>query len=257
MVRFKLMKKNWKKFIISNFDEASVKYNQSAHLQQTFANKLAKYCTNQFIPNGPWIDLGSGTGLLANALEKEKPNQSVLRIDGSKKMLEQHRPRQNTKVFDLNYGLPPFDLAPTLIASNFALHWLEKPEDKLKEWFSILAPKGLLAISLPVKGSFPEWYQAAFKANVKCTAMQFPSHESLRNIFQEKNIQFHQLENFIQEASTVNNLLKSLVDVGGKSTPYTSLTVGEWRKIQKSWVISPKNHLRTLTWSIFIMLVRK
>ncbi len=251
------MEKNWEGLIIPNFEKASSEYNKNALLQKFFATKLAEHCSQHIIPPGLWLDLGSGTGLLANALEGKNPHQSVLRVDASIKMLKQHAPNKLTKLFDLNLGLPLFKESPKLIASNFALHWLHKPEERLKEWFAALAPGGWLAIALPVKGSFPEWYEASNKANVNCTAMTFPSHDSLTKVINKEKIQLQLLENFTQDAPKVSALLKSLVQVGAQTSPYASLTIGEWRKVTKFWSTSQNNRFPKLTWLVQILLAQK
>ena len=161
------MANNWEELVISNFGKSSCQYNNSAFLQKLYANKLVEYCSKQPIKPGLWVDLGSGTGFLADALEETNPHQEVIRVDGSQHMLQKHDSNKQTELFDLSYGLPNFKESPTLIASNFALHWLPKPHETLEEWFNALAPQGWLAIALPVKGSFPEWHEAAKNANLK------------------------------------------------------------------------------------------
>ncbi len=251
------MAREWQKLVIKNFDSASHKYDQGAFLQRLFAEKLANQCANRVIQPGLWVDLGSGTGLLANALEEKIPHQSVLRVDGSLQMLSQHPKNKPTKLYNLNCGLPHWKEAPTLIASSFALHWLTKPQERIQEWFSALAPGGWLAIALPVKGSFPEWRNAARQAKVICTAMEFPSHDSLFNAISDTNIQFQKLESFTQEAPKVTSLLKPLVEIGGQASPFPSLTISEWRKLQKSWARSNNTKALRLTWIIQIFLAQK
>ncbi len=251
------MTANWQKRIIKNFDASSYKYNKEAHLQKLFSKKLAEQCTQRLILPGLWVDLGSGTGLLANELEQRNPNQSVLRVDGSKNMLTQHLNNKSTMLFDLNFGLPRWETPPTLIASSFALHWLAEPEKKLQEWFAALAPGGLLTIVLPVEGTFPEWHNAAKRANVICTAMKFPSHNSLLNAIKKPNIRFQKLETFTQEAPKVSALLKPLVEIGGQTSPYQSLSISEWRRLQQSWMLSQKSNVPKLTWLIQMLLAQK
>ncbi len=251
------MKNDWQRFIIQNFDEASSEYNKGAVLQKFFAHKLVAEFSNREVLPGLWVDLGSGTGLLANELETINPKQTVLRIDASSNMLQKHHLNKSTKLFDLNFGLPYWHHPPTLIASSFALHWLKEPEQRLKEWFSALAPGGWLAIVLPVKGSFPEWYDAARKAKVTCTAMQFPSHKSILNVIKKENIHFQQLESFTQEAQSISSLLKPLVQIGAQASPHNSLKISEWRKLQKSWEPSKQNPVLKLTWLIQVLIAKK
>ncbi len=251
------MKTNWQNLIIKNFDEASFRYNKGATLQIPIAKLLALECSRRNIPNGLWVDLGSGTGFLANELERLNQNQTVTRIDSSAKMLEHHPSDSETILFDLNSGLPEWIAPPQLIASSFVLHWLNKPEERLKEWFTALAPGGWLAIAIPVEGSFPEWHKAANKADAPCTAMSFPSKDSILGVIKGENIQFQKIEIFTQESHSVTSLLKTFVQIGGHSSPRPSLTLTEWRKLEKAWEISHKSNLYKMTWFIQILIVQK
>ena len=251
------MKTSWQNHIIKNFDEASSRYNKEATLQMPFAKLLALECSQRTIPTGLWVDLGSGTGFLANELERLHPNQAVTRVDSSLKMLEQHPSESETLLFDLNSGLPQWIDPPTLIASNFVLHWINKPEEKLKEWFNALAPGGWIALAIPVEGSFPEWQKAAKKAGVACTAMPFPSKDSILKVIKNEQIKSQRLERFTQESPRVTSLLKTFVQIGGQSSPKQSLSITQWRKLENAWEICQKTHVYKLTWFIQVLLAQK
>ena len=252
------MKDSWQKEILQNFNLASYNYDNHASLQRNIAKLLALECSKQKISSGRWIDLGAGTGCLADLLEEFTPNQSVFRVDASEKMLEKNSKGSSKKLWDLNFGLPP-DLAksPNLIASNFALHWLNNPNAKVKEWFSSLAPRGWLAISVPILGSFPEWYQAASLAKVACTAINFPSHDSLLKVVERSNFHYYRIEKITQKASKATSLLKPLIQVGAHATQHKSLTISEWRKLENAWPSSTENNEKQLTWLIQILLAQK
>ena len=133
------MTKTWSTQVTQNFSEAALKYNESAAIQKSIALKLAQICFEHSIKNGLWVDLGSGTGLLANALENLHKNQYVLRLDNSKQMIDQHSEKSTKQIWDLNYGLPHWSEKPSLLASSFVLHWLENPQEQLREWFNSLS----------------------------------------------------------------------------------------------------------------------
>ncbi len=251
------MKRSWQNLIIKNFDEASSSYNKAASLQIPFARLLALECSKRDIPTGLWVDLGSGTGFLANELERLNHNQTVTRIDSSPEMLKQHPSNSETILFDLNLGLPKLSHPPQLIASSFVLHWLHKPEEKLREWFSALAPGGWLAIAIPVKGCFPEWHKAANKADVICTAMSFPSKDSIIKVIKNEHIQLQKLESFTEKSPRITSLLKKFVHIGAHSSPQQSLKVKEWRKLTNAWKISQRTNLYELTWFIQILIAQK
>ena len=77
------MYKTWYSQVNKNFNEAALSYNESASIQKSTALKLAKICSHYSIKHGLWVDLGSGTGLLAKSLEDIHPNQYVVRLDNS------------------------------------------------------------------------------------------------------------------------------------------------------------------------------
>ena len=251
------MTSTWPRKILKNFGDAAPLYNKEAGIQKDVAWQLAKRCSKESIPEGIWTDLGAGTGLLAEALEELNPNQSVLRVDGSQEMLAQHKPESQTKLWDLNFGLPTLCKPPSLIASSFALHWLHNPTRRIEEWFSALTPGGWLAIALPVKGSFREWHLAANKAGVPCTAMSLPSHESLLEVFHPRNIRYKKLQNITQKAYGVRSLLKPMIKVGAQASPQDHLSVGEWKKLKGAWLSDPSPKSLRLTWIIQILLVQK
>ena len=168
------MQKIWSSQVNKNFNEAALSYDESASIQKSTALKLAKICSHHSIKHGLWVDLGSGTGLLAKSLEDIHPNQYVVRLDNSKKMIDQHSEKSVKQLWDLNNGLPKWSKKPYLLASSFVLHWLDNPQKKLEEWFNSLSLDGWIALAIPIKGSFPEWYEAAEKANLTCTALDLP-----------------------------------------------------------------------------------
>ncbi len=251
------MTDKWQEVILRNFEYAAKNYNSGAEIQRIFAWKLAKKCSEHSIANGLWADLGAGTGLLAEALELLNPSQSVIRVDRSKSMLEQHNPSSLTNLWDLNFGLPSWSELPTLLASNFALHWLNEPQTRVTEWFNALAPGGWLALVLPVNGSFPEWYEASNQAKVPCTANIFPTSKSLLKPLPLKKIQYARQHLFTQKSTKVTSLLKPMVKVGAQACQHRSLSVGDWKRLQKHWPRSLGTKEVTLTWKIQILLAQK
>jgi len=251
------MKNNWTRMVFNNFGKAAHNYNSEAKLQSTFAWELAQKCSREVIPKGIWVDLGAGTGLLAEALETLNPKQSVLRVDGCKEMLAQNRPQSQKQLWDLNLGLPTWPNPPALIASSFALHWLKQPTNRIEEWFSALTPGGWLAIALPINGSFPEWHLAAKTSGIPCTAIPLPSKETLLKSLNAKNIHYQRLHTFTQKASGVRSLLKPMVKVGAQSSQQVRLSVGDWRKLQRDWPSSTRNGTIKLTWLIQLLLVQR
>lgn len=248
---------NWSKNIIKNFNNAAIDYDSQAELQKYFALLLARQCSMQKIPYGIWTDFGSGTGILAKAIEELYPKQKVIRVDGSSEMLLQDDLSISYKLWDLNRGIPPLPQQPSLIASNFALHWLQNPSNKIKEWLDVLIPEGLLAFCVPILGSFSEWQTAANNSGVRFTALPFPSQTSLLNAIPSSKIKYQQVHSFTQQSNNPIYLLKSIVKIGAQSTPKEKLNTGELRKLIQAWPKAKQRQTVSLTWLVLVILAQK
>ena len=251
------MQKTWSSQVNKNFNEAALSYNESASIQKSTALKLAKICSHHSIKHGLWVDLGSGTGLLAKSLEDLHPNQYVVRLDNSKKMIDQHSEKSVKQLWDLNNGLPKWSKKPNLLASSFVLHWLDNPQKKLKEWFDSLGLDGWIALAIPIKGSFPEWYEAAEKANLTCTALDLPSYDSLIRVVPKKSILYNKIEVIKQTANTATSLLKPMIKVGAQSSQKEQLSVSDWRHLLSFWPIANEDRQLSLSWSIQFLLIKR
>ena len=251
------MQKTWSSLVKKNFDAAALNYNESALIQRSTALKLAKICSQHPIHNGLWVDLGSGTGLLAKSLEVLHPSQNVLRLDNSKQMIDQHSDKNPKQLWDLNNGLPKWPRKPSLLASSFALHWLDNPQEQLREWFFSLSTDGWIALAIPIKGSFPEWYQAAEKASLTCTAHDLPSHDSLIRVVPNQSIVYDKIEIIEQTANKVTSLLKPMIKVGAQSSQKEQLSISDWRKLLSFWPVSNKDKQVSLSWSIQFLLIKR
>ncbi len=251
------MNRIFRRQILNNFEAASTTYNTAAELQKDMAWRLAQICLNHKPLEGHWVDLGSGTGLLADALETLFPHKDVLRVDISPGMLKTHKPSSLTQLWDLNKGLPSWSSRPTLLASSFALQWLNNPSKRLEEWFSALPSNGYLAVAIPIAGSFPEWRLASKKANVKCTAMPLPSREAILKSIPPSCIKFQRILPFTQIEDNVPSLFKSMRRIGAQSTPNPSLGIREWRKVNLAWPRSNIDKATKLTWLIQILLIKR
>ena len=251
------MQKTWSSLVNKNFNEAASNYNESAVIQKNTALKLAKICSNYPIKNGLWVDLGSGTGLLAKSLEDLHPDQSVLRLDNSRKMISQHPEKSNKQIWDLNDGLPQWSDKPNLLASSFVLHWLDNPQEQLKRWFYALNSDGWIALAIPIKGSFPEWHEAAVHADLTCTALELPSYDSLLRVIPKKNILYNETKIIRQTANNVTSLLKPMIMVGAQSSQKKQLSISDWRQIFSCWPKINQGKEVSLSWSIQFLLIKR
>ena len=113
------------------FSGGATTYQRSASLQAAVAARLARLARPlaSALPPGPRADLGAGSGLLARAIESQLGEPPLLRLDACGALLEQEQPPGLglQRLWNLNQALPEDLQGAGLLASSFALQWLEHP----------------------------------------------------------------------------------------------------------------------------------
>ena len=247
----------WQDRVLHGFDRAAERYDQSARLQRAVAWRLAQLCRREGIADGLWVDLGTGTGHLANALERLHPGHKVLRVDGSEAMLRGHPEAAEVLHWDLTTGLPGWSEAPTLLASSFCLHWLPEPQRLLQQWIQQLPPAGLLAVALPVEGCFPQWQESARRCGVRCTALPFPCSDGFMPTIPAHQLLLVQRLSYTVVSPSLPLLLKPMRRIGAGTSPQASLALRDWRRLQASWCDRQSDGQLRLTWVIQVLLLRR
>jgi trans-aconitate 2-methyltransferase len=98
------------------------------------------------------VDLGCGPGTATVGLCARWPDAVIVGVDNSAPMIEQAaaraRPGRLSFVLDdLRTWMP--DVPPEVILSNAALQWVPRHADLFERWLASLAPRGVLAFSVP------------------------------------------------------------------------------------------------------------
>ena len=248
--------KYWNKKINDNFNNAAYYYSKYSLVQKYFANKLLIFIKELEPLMGEWIDLGAGTGYLADLLEKDFMNINVIRIDLCQNMLKENKKNSQTILWDLNNDLPPYINKANLIISSFCFHWLNEPEEKLREWYNRLVPGGFLVVLFPNNESFPEWKDTCKKSKIEYSGLSLPCTNTLKKFVKENEI--FQIKKFIYKETFPNiyKLFKSIINVGAHTSQSKRKTVSELKLMQKKW---PKDQYEkvNLTWSISVLILKK
>jgi 2-polyprenyl-3-methyl-5-hydroxy-6-metoxy-1,4-benzoquinol methylase len=115
------------------------------------------------------LDLGCGPGGLALALAEQ--GFDVVGVDASPQMLEHARAAAAEKQLpvrflqgDLSGDLPELGFLPELIVCSSVLEYIEHPGDVILRCATVLAPGGLLLVSVPNPVSIPRRQQQALYA---------------------------------------------------------------------------------------------
>ncbi len=248
--------KFWNETVKKNFNNASTNYLVYSNIQRHFAKNIVSLLKELNIQKGEWIDLGSGTGLLADEIEKEFSTKKITRIDFSRNMLLQNKESSKKILWDLNNGLPPSIKNCSLMTSNFCIHWLDNPEKIIRDWFRKLSSGGYLVISYPTINSFPEWKQTCLKTGIEYSGLTFPLSKDIMKSFKSDEIFFTKKYLYVENFPDVYKLFRSMVNVGAQSTKCKRKKVYELKEIQKFWPKGETNSVN-LTWEITTLILKK
>jgi malonyl-CoA O-methyltransferase len=241
------------------FASRAASYEQQARLQAAIAQRLARRCRPLAaeLPAGPRADLGAGSGLLARALHSQLGGPPLLQLDACAPLLEQGQQRDPATPrlqWDLNQGLPHSLKGAALLASSFALQWLEQPGQQLEHWCKALRPGGCLALAVPCRGSFGLWPAAAERAGVPCTALELPdAHTLLARAEPWLELQQQPLLRFSRSNHGALPFLQEFKAIGAQASRAPQLTAGELRQLIRHWP-GPES---AIVWQVLMLVGRK
>ncbi|MDI6774890.1 MAG: methyltransferase domain-containing protein [Verrucomicrobiota bacterium] len=165
-----------KRAIARNFSKAARRYDAWAAPQTRFAAGLAGRLPDGFEP-AHIVDMGCGTGILSGLLMKQYPKAHLTGLDLADGMIAvcrarwRREPRARFQVADCEAkDIPSFKWNMDLVACSCSAHWFADAETTLARWAKALAPGGILACALLIRGSFCE-LEAAYR---EATRRPFP-----------------------------------------------------------------------------------
>lgn len=145
--------------IAASFSAVAESYDAWAEPQRRMARRLVELLPDR-LPPGSVVDLCCGTGLLTELLRGRYPAASLLGVDIAPGMIGVCRrrwPDDPSLAFEVS-DAETFAGGESyaLIACNCGLQWFRSPAEAIARLAKALAAQGLLAVSVPVKGSLPE-----------------------------------------------------------------------------------------------------
>ena len=244
--------------ICRRFDRQAAHYEQLADLQQAIAWRLAHWIARLPLPPGPCADLGAGSGLVGQALAQQAAGITLQQLDGSPALLALNPLARPGVLWDLEQGLPPDLQHCALLSSSFALQWLSEPAAQLRHWARSLTPGGWLVVALPVAGSFPQWQEAATRAQLPCTAQPLPAADALiESASSLLSLHCARALTFSRPfgsggAETARLFLKRVRQLGAGSSNQPPLTPGQWRRLLAHWPASP-----LVSWRVLLLIAQR
>ncbi|MBK17142.1 MAG: SAM-dependent methyltransferase [Prochlorococcus sp. SP3034] len=247
---------DWNNKIKNNFNAAAKDYSEYCLIQKYFSKQIVNIVKELKLPEGNWFDLGSGTGILADELEKVFLGRSICRVDFCKSMLLMNKKGSQKILWDLNKGLHPSIKDISLLVSNFCIHWLDKPETTIKEWFKELNNGGQIIIAYPTSNCFPEWKTTCKIHGIKYSGLDFPEVKNMLEPFSSNEIISSNNFSYKETFPNIYKLFRSIIKIGAQSSQSKKITIGEFKKLAKHWPKN-KNKIVILSWEINILVLKK
>ncbi len=158
-----------KKKLRMSFEHGVQNYSKSALIQRLSSDKLCKIAAPFVKKDSQILDLGSGTGFVAENLialqnksfgskkpEKDLSKDSnIFELDLALKMLQKNQ-NHSFKIQGDFENLPFKKQSFDILISSFSLQWMTNFDKSFLQFFSLLKPKGILIFCLPTEGSLKE-----------------------------------------------------------------------------------------------------
>jgi malonyl-CoA O-methyltransferase len=196
--------------IARRFDRAAENYDEVASVQAQIAKHLVEKAIRH-MPSSPAtvLDIGCGTGFVAEAVAHRWPQAHITAIDQAPSMLAQaQRKIPDLQVIAGDIATAQFAPSFDLILSSMALHWLADPPAALIRWQKWLKPQGRLFVALLIEGSFQEWRDLCAASGIADSLWPFPRADFAKGLaaktdLQEMSIAYASAENFLHRLKAI------------------------------------------------------
>ena len=218
--------------IADSFSKAAHHYQKYATLQKIVAYDLAKKFCAIVKSNSKIVDLGCGTGFLADFIldfSSAHPN-NIIRLDISPEMLKQNK---TGKKLLADIANPPFKINEKFdfIVSSLAFQWLSDPIKTILQYQKFLTKKGVFICSFVGGNTFFELVDVLQECQIKLNINHFLSVNNLVQNLEKKNF-FIDSKKIVLQYDGVLSLLKSIKKIGAGNSDYKNrLTKSDFQKI--------------------------
>ena len=237
---------SYKHSVAQTFGRSASAYAAQATLQKDCAQTLINLLEPLVLPSGELLEIGCGTGFIAQKLIQKFPTRSLIVTDLSQDMLQFCQtnleiPAGQIHLIQFQQQDGEAIAAPlnsyALVVSGFVVQWFRNPINSLLNLVDMLQPGGALLISFPTIDSFPEWRQLCQACDLPFTANPLPDPQPIVAALSQKT-QRHQA--FTQDLplhfANAAEFLRSFKAIGANfSQTGKQLSVQQMRQLIRVW----------------------
>jgi SAM-dependent methyltransferase len=199
------------------FDRRAARYDEQRPLDDNWWQVYARIVALAHPQGMRVLDIGSGTGRLAEALA-EREHARVFAIDASPAMVEQARARGVNARVGRAEALPFKAGWFDVVVMRMALHLLDRPR-ALAQAARVLAPEGRIVIATEDPASFDRvWFARYFPSVPAIERRRFPGIEALAAELAAAGFVTVTVEPLAQERSITRDRALDLIETRAYST---------------------------------------
>lgn len=253
-----------KKLIALQFNKAVNKYDESSYVQCEIGSELISLLMQYQQEFYCAVDLGCGTGLTTCDLIKYCSCHQLFAIDMAASLLRRVNANITTHSTHVHAIQADYDEIPLqdeiadLVFSNMALQWSLNYKLTFAEILRVLKFDGLLAFTIPLKGTFSDLFEANVKINPKFVNNSFMTLDMVKHYMQDFGIEIMDLQTkkFTYRYPSILELLKSLKNTGSNTALYTNRDFVLGRKyLEKLKSIYPVDEFRQCSLSYYLAII--
>ncbi|MES2677642.1 MAG: methyltransferase domain-containing protein [Pseudomonadota bacterium] len=200
--------------IKANFNQAQPSYNSNALLQKMVAKNLVLRARENIINSQNIIDLGSGTGFVAQEILAEFMDKKIIQLDIAQKMLTQNSLATAKIIADIEI-LPLRENIFDLALSSLSFQWLNDLEKTIMQVLKTLKNDGNFYFSLLGNESLKELKTICQNFQIPLSINEFIDHQQLEKILHNLNLDYQINSQIIQlDYQDCYDLLKSIKSIG-------------------------------------------
>jgi malonyl-CoA O-methyltransferase len=228
---FRMIELPSKQAIAAAFGRRAPQYKENARLQSLLLQKLSEKILRFGVLDKPWLDAGSGTGILSDRMESAKAgfSKKIISIDLAYNTLPMIIHRHGNRSLQGDIELLPFRsnvFGGIVLAS--VLQWTGTPERIFTAAFDKLTNNGILVFSIFVKGSFNELCISREETGLSVPILlHYPA--TYIQMMQQAGftIEEHESFVFVDYMSSALKILQNIASIGGTAVAGKRMTRSE------------------------------
>ncbi len=205
------------------FDSQVLVYDEFAVAQHIAARNMAHVLQTyqRELEGKSMMELGAGTGMVTDHLVRLFPDSNIVSTDISPNMIAMISEKYSKydklrfELHDANVAHLEMAMVQTIV-SGFTLQWLDDAVASVSCWLEAMGKPGMVFLTWPGEGSFPEWRRASESAGLAFTGNILPGADIIDRISARTgaDVDYHSVDDIVLEYPSAVDFFRSIRNIG-------------------------------------------